>query len=270
VRHAVLHFTTRNAGHAAEVAIENRYEAESSASVAFAARSATSSRMKSLCCRLLFPTFLGAFNATAAAAQDRDAQLWTQTSASLDVGDFELGTHFIARAGDAADGIYQLQFGVDVQREIGGGIEAGIGYSYVPSYEDGRITTREHRIRQQVSVPLGTLAGGETAARLRLEQRWRDDGEDLKFRLRPRLTWTRPIGPGGLAMRLAHESFVNLNDTDWGDEARYDRMRNQIALRRNLAEGLTGEVGYLNQYIFQGERPDEVDHALTLAITFSR
>ncbi len=215
---------------------------------------------------LLFST---AFAAPAVAAEEEDAQLWTQTTATVTLGRFDLGTHFIARMGDAADGVYQLQFGVDAERRIGAGIKAGIGYSYVPSFEDGRITTREHRIRQQVSATLGEVAGGEVAGRLRLEQRWRDDGEDLKFRLRPRVTWTRPIGPDGLAVRLAHESFLNLNDTDWGREAGYDRMRNQAALRGDLAKGVTGEIGYLNQYIFQGERPDEVDHALTIAISLS-
>lgn len=218
---------------------------------------------------LALPLLLTGYGSPAA-AQDQDAQLWTQTTATVGVGRFDLGTHFIARAGDAADGIYQLQFGVDVERAVGAGIKAGVGYSYVPSYEDGQLTTREHRIRQQVSVPIGTLGGGEVAARLRLEQRWRDDGEDLKFRLRPRVSWTRPVGPSGLAVRLVHESFMNLNDTDWGDEARYDRMRNQVALRGSIANGLSGEVGYLNQYIFQGERPDEADHALTFAITLSR
>jgi hypothetical protein len=182
----------------------------------------------------------------------------------------DLSSHFIARGGDAADGVYQLQFGVDVERDLGGGTVAGIGYSYVPNLEGGRITTREHRIRQQVSVPIAQLAGGELAGRLRLEQRWRDDGEDVKFRLRPRVSWTRPIGPDGLAVRLVHESFVNLNDTDWGGESRYDRMRNQVALRRSLSEGVTGEIGYLNQYVFGRAGPDAVDHALTFAISLRR
>jgi hypothetical protein len=202
-----------------------------------------------------------------ASAQVADTQVWGQTTVTADLGAWDFGGHVIARAGDAADGIYQLQFGVDVEREVGEGATGGIGYSYVPSYDQGRLTTREHRIRQQLSFELGKLAGGSVAARLRLEQRWRDDGEDIKFRLRPRLSWTRPIGPDDLAVRLQHESFINLNATDWGGESRYDRMRNQIALRRALGGGLTGEVGYLNQYIFQGDRPDEVDHALTFALT---
>lgn len=219
--------------------------------------------------RCALPLFLAAF-AAPAAAQDQDAQLWTQTGATVTAGEFELGAHFIARASDAAGGIYQIQFGADVEREIGGDVTAGVGYSYVPSYDQGRLTTREHRIRQQVSAPLASVAGGKVAGRLRLEQRWRDDGEDLKFRLRPRIAWTRPIGPEGLAVRLLHESFLNLNDTDWGDEARYDRVRHQVAVRRDLAAGVKAELGYLNQYIFQGERPDEMDHALTFSISLSR
>lgn len=225
--------------------------------------------MNSAPLRCALPLILATF-AAPAAAQDRDTQLWSQTGVTVRAGEFDLGAHFIARASDAADGIYQIQFGVDAERELSAGITGGVGYSYVPSYDQGSPTTREHRIRQQVSVPLAKVAGGKVGGRLRLEQRWRDDGEDTKFRLRPRVTWTRPIGPDALEVRLLHESFLNLNDTDWGDEARYDRMRHQVALRRDIGPGLKAEIGYLNQYIFQGERPDEMDHALTFSISLSR
>lgn len=225
--------------------------------------------MNSAPLRRALPLILAAF-AAPAAAQDPDTQLWSQTGATVTAGEFDLGAHFIARVSNAADGIYQIQFGVDVERGMGAGIRGGVGYSYVPSYDQGKLTTREHRVRQQVSFPVAKVGGGKVAGRLRLEQRWRDDGEDTKFRLRPRVTWTRPIGPDALEVRLLHESFLNLNDTDWGDEARYDRMRHQIALRRDIAPGLNAEVGYLNQYIFQGARPDEMDHALTVSISLSR
>ena len=207
--------------------------------------------------------------AAPAKAQESDAQIWTRTTVNLPLShDLTLGAHLIARAGDAADGFNQLQFGADLDLEAAEGIRVGVGYSYVPSFDQGRLTTREHRIRQQVSIGLGTLAGGDLAARLRLEQRWRDDGDDLKLRLRPRITWTRPLGPDGLALRLAHESLYNLNDTDWGEEARYDRMRNSIGLRRRIGPVVTAEAGYLNQYIFAGDRPDEVDHAFNIGLTF--
>jgi hypothetical protein len=202
-----------------------------------------------------------------AAAQDVDEQLWGQAGVIFSQDDWEFGANIVTRAGNAAEGVYQLQFNLDVGRELGGGLAGGIGYSYVPSYRQGRLTTREHRIRQQIGTSIGRVLGGDLEGRLRLEQRWRDDGEDIKLRLRPRVTWTRPIGPDGLKLRLLHESFVNVNETDWGGESRYDRMRNQAALQRDLGGGLSGEVGYLNQYILGRGQADEVDHALTIALT---
>jgi hypothetical protein len=206
---------------------------------------------------------------TPAAAAEPDAQLWTQTTLEAGVGDgFTIGGHVIARFSDEEGGIVQAQYGVDADRRVAGGLRLGIGYSYVPSFEDGRVATREHRIRQQALVDLGEVAGGALAMRLRLEQRWRDDGDDLKLRFRPRVTWTRPVGPDGLAVRLMHESFYNVNETDWGGESRYDRMRNQVALRRDFGPVVTGEIGYLNQYRFGRGEEDTVDHALTLSLTF--
>jgi hypothetical protein len=209
-----------------------------------------------------------ALAAAPAHAQQTDEQVWTTATANFSLGGgAKLGIHTVARFGDAAEGLSEVQLGSDV--ELGaGGFDLGAGYSYITRYSQGALTTREHRLRQQVSAGLGDLAGGQLAGRLRLEQRWRDDGEDIMLRLRPRLTWTRPIGPDGLALRLLHESFVHLNRTDWGGEARYDRMRNQIALRRRFGTGVTGELGYLNQYSFSGARRDEMVHALTAAFTF--
>jgi hypothetical protein len=207
--------------------------------------------------------------AVPAAAADPDAQVWTQTTLEAGVGDgFTIGAHMIARFSEEQGSLAQAQYGVDADRRVAGGLRLGVGYSYVPSYEDGRLATREHRMRQQALIDLGEVGGGELAMRMRLEQRWRDDGDDIKLRFRPRVTWTRPIGPEGLAVRLMHESFYNVNDTDWGGESRYDRMRNQVALRRDFGPVVTGEFGYLNQYRFGRGEPDGVDHALTLSLTF--
>lgn len=204
-----------------------------------------------------------------ARAQDIDGQVWTTATANFSLSRRStLGAHAVVRYGDAAEGVSEVQLGTDVELEGARGLAIGAGYSYVARYSRGALTTREHRVRQQVSTGIATLAGGEVAGRLRLEQRWRDDGDDVMLRLRPRLTWTRPIGPDGLALRLLHESFLHLNPTDWGGEARYDRMRNQVALRRRFGSALAGELGYLNQYSFSGARRDEMIHALTAAITF--
>jgi hypothetical protein len=207
--------------------------------------------------------------AAPAHAQDEDAQLWTATTANFDLGnDTTFSAQVVARFSDAAEGLSELQLQGDFEKEVRDGLSVGAGYSYVPRYDLGRLTSREHRTRQQVSTRLGEVLGGQVEGRVRLEQRWRDDGEDLMLRLRLRLMWTRKIGPEDLSVRLSHESFAQLNDTDWGGEARYSRMRNQVSLRRKFGEVLTGELGYLNQYSLSGSGSDELVHALTVATTF--
>ncbi len=201
-------------------------------------------------------------------AQDEDAQLWTSTTANFDLGaDTPFSAQVVVRLSDEAEGPSELQFQGDVETEVGEGLQVGAGYSYVPRYDRGHLTSREHRTRQQVSAQLGEVLGGRLQSRVRLEQRWRDDGEDMMLRLRGRLMWTKPIGPKELSVRLWHESFVQLNDTDWGGQARYSRARNQLSLRRKLGEVLTGELGYLNQYSISDSGPDELVHALTVALT---
>jgi len=201
-------------------------------------------------------------------AQESDAQLWTATTASLPLSkDFELSGGLFVRASDSREGIYQLQFLGDLAMEVSEDVSVGVGYSHIPNYSGGALVRSENRLRQQVSAHLAEVAGGRISGRLRLEQRWRDDGEDVKFRLRPALTYALPVG-GGTSLRLGHESFFNLNETDWGPDLGYDRMRHTIALRRGLGGGFTGEIGYLNQYIFGRDDPDQVDHVLTLAVRF--
>ncbi len=203
-------------------------------------------------------------------AQDEDSQLWLTTSADVPLGgDFTLATQFVARFSDKADGVSELQFSSDLEYETPGGTTLSGGYSYVPRYNQGNQITREHRTRQSVSAGLGSLLGGEVEGRVRLEQRWRSDGDDVMLRLRGRLTWTRPIGPSGLAVRLQHESFAHLNETDWGGDARFDRVRNALFLRRKFGDRITGEIGYLNQWGFVAGGPDQVIHAANLGLSFS-
>ncbi len=207
--------------------------------------------------------------ATPAYAQDEEAQLWTATTANFDLGeDTSFSAQVVARFSDAAEGVSELQLQGDFEKEVRDGLRVGAGYSYVPRYDRGRLTSREHRTRQQVSTRLGEVLGGRVEGRIRLEQRWRDDGDDMMLRLRARLMWTRKIGPRDLSVRLWHESFAQLNDTDWGGDARYSRMRNQLSLRRKLGEAVTGELGYLNQYSLSDSGPDEVVHAITVATIF--
>jgi len=207
--------------------------------------------------------------AAPAYAQDDDWQLWTTATANFDLGDeTTFSPQLVMRFGDEAEGLSELQLQADVEKEVQDGLSLGGGYSYINRYDRGRVTSREHRTRQQVRMRIGEVLGGRVEGRVRLEQRWREGREDLMLRLRGRLTWTRKIGPQDLALRLGHESFVQLNDTDWGGEARYSRMRNQVSLRRKLGDALTGEAGYLNQYDFSDRGSDKIVHAATFALTY--
>ncbi len=206
--------------------------------------------------------------AVPAQATDHDGQLWTTATAEFELADgVDFSGQFVARFSDAADGVSELQYQADVSWEARPGLTLDVGYSYVPRYSGGDLTTREHRVRQQASLRLGEVLGGRVEGRVRLEQRWRDDGDDTMLRLRTRLAWTRPIGPNDLAVRVWHETFMHLNDTDWGGEARWARARNQLSLRRKFGSSITGEVGYLNQYDVARGREDQIAHALTLSLT---
>lgn len=210
-----------------------------------------------------------ACTAAPVSAQQQDLQLWTSTVAAVPLSDdWELSGGLLVRASELREGIYQLQFVGDVQHEVGDGVSIGAGYSYIPNYRAGERTRTENRIRQQVAFPVASVGGGRIAARVRLEQRWRDDGDDIKLRLRPALTYSLPIGEG-TSLRLGHESFLNLNATDWGPATGYDRVRHQVSVRHDLGGGLTGEAGYLNQYVFVGDDPEEMDHVLTLGVGYS-
>lgn len=204
-----------------------------------------------------------------ALAQDEDAQLWTSSTAEIGLDDrTTLAAQFVARFSSDAGGVSELQYQADLERDLDGGLSLGAGYSYVPRYDRGDLVTREHRIRQQIGAELGRLLGGKVETRLRLEQRWRDDGDDVALRLRGRIMWTRPVGPDDLAVRVWHESFLHLNDTDWAGTARYARSRSQVSLRRKFGDAITGELGYLNQYSIADSGSDQLVHAMTLAVTF--
>lgn len=205
---------------------------------------------------------------TPASAQDRDSQIWTTLTVGIPAGErFGISLINVVRAGDDEGGVYEFELGGDVAWEARDGLTVSAGYLYVPNYEGGDLVTREHRLRQQVEGDLMKLAGGQVSGRLRLEQRWRDDGDDIALRLRPYLAWSLPIGPDELSLKLSHESFLILSDTDWNGEARYQRMRNAVSLSRELGGGITGEFGYLNQYSVNGADVDEADHAVTLSLT---
>lgn len=208
--------------------------------------------------------------ATPAFAQNHDSELWTATSMSLGIAEgTKLSGEATARFSDDDGGLYEVEMVATLSHAITDKVEIGGGYVRTPAYRDGDVLRIEHRARQQVTVKLGKLGAGSLSARLRMEERFRVGQDDIGVRARPYLKFSLPLGEKAPSLFAAHESFVNLNDTSWGQEGGYERMRNAVGLTMPLDKRITVEAGYLNQYRFVSGGTDQMDHAGTVSLAFS-
>ncbi len=205
--------------------------------------------------------------AAPAHAQQSDEQLWFQVNGSVEIGANEKITlESIGRFSDRAEGFSHAEAGILFTHKTSGGIELSVGYRHVEDWNQGNRLPNEERLRQMVLVPLGSGFNG----RLRFEQRMRESGQEIAFRLRPRLGFETPLSEGGLKLFATSEHFLNLNDTAWGANGGYERMRNAVGLSIPLGGNVRGEVGYLNQYRFgRGGARDQMDHVATFTLTFN-
>ncbi len=219
--------------------------------------------------RLLLAFPLIALAAPAWAQTETDTQVWTTVSGSTELAEgVALTLEGVARFGDDADGIYEAEFGGWLEFDAGGGVTVSTGYVRVPGYSNGDLTKMEDRPRQQIAFPLAAFGGGKLSGRVRLEERLRRDGE-IGLRLRPQIKYSLPLRAGGkTALVLSHESFVELNDTDWGQVSGYARMRNAIGVKTPLNDVISIEAGYLNQYNFGRKGAhDEMAHVATVSLS---
>ena len=203
--------------------------------------------------------------ATPAAAQQQDAQLWTQINTNVPLTDeVRVTLEQIARFSDRQDGLYQTEFGALLGVKAAKGIELGFGYRKVGAH-NGNSGADEDRIRQQV---VGTFGGFTT--RFRVDERFNPRGSEIGFRVRPLLRYNQRLGAGKWALFVSHESFFLPNSTRWGQRSGYERMRNIIGFVVPVGRLMTADVGYLNQ--FRPGRSDaraQMDHALNLQLTIN-
>ena len=210
-------------------------------------------------------TLLAIATPAAAAAQQQDAQLWTQINTNVPLTDeVRVTLEQIARFSDRQDGLYQTEFGALLGVKAAKGIELGFGYRKVGAH-NGNSGADEDRIRQQV---VGTFGGFTT--RFRVDERFNPRGSEIGFRVRPLLRYNQRLGTGKWALFVSHESFFLPNSTRWGQRSGYERMRNIIGFVVPVGRLMTADVGYLNQ--FRPGRSDaraQMDHALNLQLTIN-
>lgn len=204
--------------------------------------------------------------ATPALAQQQDEQFWLQVNTNVPLGDgLRVTLEQIARWGDRADGLYTTEFGGILGYKIAANVELGFGYRKVGMHNNARSPDAEDRIRQHVVATFGPVT-----TRLRVDERFHPQGDEIGFRIRPLVRYNHKLGAGRWSLFASHESFFLPNTTRWGQRAGYERMRNSAGVTIPLGKSVSGDLGYLNQYRFpRGGNRAQMDHALSFQLTIN-
>ncbi|MGA1852299.1 DUF2490 domain-containing protein [Sphingobium sp. HT1-2] len=213
---------------------------------------------------------LMALPATAHASEDE--QLWTTTSATVKLSDhWRLQQEIVARFSNDRNGLYEVESNTLVGYKLDKQVTVWAGYTHDPQYDGGDFTVMEHRVREQVTVDnILKLGPVSVSARMRMEQRWREGIDGTAWRLRPYVKLTMPFKEGGkTALILSHESFIDLNKTNFQRVQGEERMRNLIAITTPLAKNVNVEIGYLHQHGFRPDADDSNDNVASLSLSFS-
>lgn len=202
-----------------------------------------------------------------AAHAGEDEQFWQTINVGVALTpELKITNELVARVSDAR-GLYELENSTMLNYKVSKQVTVAAGYVHNPTYSHGDFTAMEHRAREQVTVDnIAKLGSFKLSARLRMEQRWRDNAVGTGWRIRPYVKASTPF-IGKSSLNLSHESFVNLNTTTFQRVDGYDRMRNAISVAVPLNKQVGIEFGYLNQLGVVRRGPDNMDHAATVAIS---
>jgi hypothetical protein len=125
-------------------------------------------------------------------------------------------------------------------------VDLWAGYARVVSRSDAAPDVEENRIWQQATYPVSTLFGGALTGRTRLEQRFRETGDDTGWRVRQFVRWERRFEGSPLSPVIANELFVNVNDADWGQQSGFDQNRLFAGGAWRVSKNVRLEGGYLH------------------------
>ncbi len=161
------------------------------------------------------------------------------------------------------------------------------GYGFTPVFFDepkvrAAKDVREHRLFEQISTSFDLAPAGLSVAvstRTRLEHRFRNDGPGssenaaglpswahrLRQQVRAQLTLVE--GKPWLAV-VWDELFVHLNDTNYPSESGLDQNRAFVGAGYQAGSELRVELGYLNQYVRRFTDPNQLNHVLSVSMSF--
>jgi len=196
-------------------------------------------------------------------AAEEGVELWLNPSVSHDLDDrrsVEFETAQRLRSAD--DGrpdtyFYRLWFNQEVV--------SGMTLSGAAEYRINDGGADETRLMQQLSTRHGIWR-----TRLRLEQRFVDNADQMGLRVRPRLGISVPLDEARrLSFRSDAELFVTLRATSPAGDEGLTGLRTQVGFGYKVNERLSVSAGYLRQQDFLTSRPDVVGHAPIVAAELS-
>lgn len=213
-------------------------------------------------CRTLIPLAL-ALAPSAALAVDDGFEFWLNPSVSVGLDEdtgIELETAQRFRDGD--DRRVDTYFArLWVNQDLADNVT--LSGAFEQRANDGG--NDERRLIQQLSTSHGILR-----TRLRLEQRFVENADQMGLRLRPRLGVKVPLDEAGRwAVKGDAELFFTLRSTrDGGDEG-LTGLRTQLGLSYEVSDRLALSAVYLRQQDINRGRTDQVGHAPLIGIEFA-
>ena len=209
--------------------------------------------------------------ATHSLASSKDVQAWTALAVSGPINHSRLLFWFDAHA----------RFGDDVSELETSIIRPGLGWQATDNTSwwlgYARVTGHsadpnivEDRVWQQALYYIGKFSHGQLTGRSRLEQRFRDEDNDIGVRLRQFLRWSRPVNETPWSYVISNEMFINLNDADWGQSDGFNQNRLFLGLNYKLNEIYRVEFGYVNNYIRHNGAENQLNNIFSsnLSITW--
>lgn len=118
------------------------------------------------------------------------------------------------------------------------------GYARVVNRADGRADIKENRIWQQATYTIASGNWGILSGRTRFEFRFLNTGSETGYRLRQFFRWRKPLNERWTATAW-NETFIALNDTDFGARSGFNQNRFFAGLRWRAFNNVSLEGGYL-------------------------
>ena len=203
-------------------------------------------------------------------AVDDEFQAWSALSANgpMNTGDLLFWFDVHARFGDDAGRLSTSIVRPGLGWRYSPDLTLWLGYARVTGHQADP-NVEEDRAWQQANYRFGSVANGQLSGRTRLEQRFRDEDSDTGVRVRQFLRWAKPIPNSSLSYVVADELFVNLNDAEWGQSSGFNQNRLFLGVNHKINERYKVEAGYVNNYINQIGRENQLNHILSASLSIT-